>query len=67
MDINPLERDVAWFLNILLMDIDGDFLPDNYKLLKRRFVKSKRNKHLTGAVFCKEYSSFFATFKCDPA
>jgi len=67
MDINPLERDVAWFLNIVPVDIDGDFPLNNYKLFKSRIVKSKRNRHLTGAVFCKEYSSFFATFKCDPA
>jgi hypothetical protein len=33
-------------------------LLNNYKMLKRKLVKNKRDKHLTGAVFCKEYSSF---------
>ena len=37
---------------------DGDSLLDNYRMLKRKLVKNKRDKHLTGAVFCKEYSSF---------
>ena len=67
MDINPPERGVARFLSIVPTDIDGDFLLNNYKLLKRSIVKSKRNRHLTGAVFCKEYSSFFTTFRSDPA
>jgi len=30
---------------------DGDSPLDNYKLLKSKLVKNKRDKHLTGAVF----------------
>jgi len=49
-EITP-EMDVAWFLKTLFTNIDGDFLPISYNLLKSRLVKSKRNRHLTRAVF----------------
>lgn len=58
MDIIPLEMDMARLFKYYLQ-IDGDFPLNNYRLLKRKLVKSKRNKHLNRSCVLQRVQLFF--------
>ena len=58
VDIIPPEMDVARLFGYYLQ-IDGDFLLNNYRLLKRKLVISKRDKHLNGSCVLQRVQLFF--------
>ena len=58
MDIIPLEMDVARIFGYYLQT-DGDFPLNNYRLLKRKPVKSKRNRHLDRSCVLQRVQLFF--------